>query len=242
MTLVPVAVERNIKSVAVPWAEIRSNNMGFGIMFLGYFFMYIGSFTALSTYTAIVGAAVILFSLKELIYQNKCFLASAIVAILLVFDAIAVVFVDLFLSDTSLAYSILFYARDILSAILNVMLMVSILLISKEVKLSKIQAKSIITILFIGIYVIFTVLCNTVFGNNELMQSRFYPVSVVCQFIAAVLGLVTVFNSYMRICYEDDKDMTKKTGVSPMDFLNDKLNMAMTPKEKRMNNDRKKKK
>ena len=56
------------------------------------------------------------------------------------------------------------------------------------------------------------------------------------------MGLITVFNSYMRICYEDDKDMTKKTGVSPMDFLNDKLNVAMTPKEKRMNNDRKKKK
>lgn len=216
--------------------------MGFGIMFLGYFFMYIGSFTTLSTYTAIVGSAIILFSLKELIYQNKCFLASAIISILLVFDAIAVVFVDLLMSDTSLAYSILFYSRDILAAALNVMLMISIFVISKEVKLPKIQAKSVITLLFIGVYVICTILCNTVFVSNELMQSRFYPVSVVCQFIAAVIGLVTVFNSYMRICYEDDKDMTKKTGVSPMDFLNDKLNMAMTPKEKRMNNDRKKKK
>ncbi len=216
--------------------------MGFGIMFLGYFFMYIGSFTALSTYTAIVGSAIILFSLKELVYQNKCFLTSAIISILLVFDAIAVVFVDLFLTDTSLAYSILFYSRDILAAALSVMLMVSIFIISKSVKLPKIQAKSVITLLFIGIYVIFTVLCNTAFRSNEFMQSRFYPVSVICQFIAAVMGLVTVFSSYMRICYEDDKDMTKKTGVSPMDFLNDKLNMAMTPKEKRMNNDRKKKK
>ena len=216
--------------------------MGFGIMFLGFFFMYIGSFTALSTYTAIVGSAIILFSLKELVYQNKCFLVSAVISILLVFDSIAVVFVDLFLSDTSLAYSILFYSRDILAAALCIVLMVSIFIISKCVKLPKIQANAVITLVFVGIYVIFTVLCNTAFRNNELMQSRFYPVSVVCQFLAAVMGLVTVFSSYMRICYEDDKDMTKKTGVSPMDFLNDKLNMAMTPKEKRMNNDRKKKK
>ena len=40
----------------------------------------------------------------------------------------------------------------------------------------------------------------------------------------------------------EDKNMDKKTGVGPMGFLNDKLNTAMTPKERRMNNDRKNKK
>ena len=47
------------------------------------------------------------------------------------------------------------------------------------------------------------------------------------------MALVTVANSYIRICYEDDKDMDKKTGNTPLDFLNDKLNYAMTPREKK---------
>ena len=216
--------------------------MGFGIMFLGYFFMFIGGFTPLSIYTAIVGSAIILYSLKELVYQNKWFMASAVCDILLVISSIATVFVDLFASDSGAVYSVFFYSREILSIILNALLMISVFVISKSVQLPKIQTKAIVTLLFVSLYAIGMALCNTVLNANEFAQSRIYPASVICQFIACVLGLVTVFNSYMRICYADDKDMTKKTGVAPMDFLNDKLNTAMTPKEKRFKDDRKNKK
>ena len=215
--------------------------MGFGIMFLGYFFMFVGSFTTLSTYTAIVGSAIILFSLKELIYQNKCFVASAVISILLVLDAIGVVFVDLLFPDMKALLDILSYVKNILAIALNTMLMVAIFVISKGVKLPKIQAKAVVTLGFIALQVIGAVLCSTAFKGNEMVWSRLYPVTVICQFIACVIGLITVFNSYMRICYADDKDMTKKTGVAPMDFLNDKLNRAMTPKEKRINNRKNKK-
>ena len=216
--------------------------MGFGIMFLGYFFMFIGSFTPLSIYTAIIGSAIILYSLKELIYQNKWFMASAVCALVLVISSVATVFVDLFASDTGLVYTVFFYSREVLTVILNILLMISIFVISKSVQLPKIQTKAIITLLFIGLYTVGMVLCNTALKANEFAQSRIYPAAVICQFISCVLGLVTVFNSYMRICYADDKDMTKKTGVAPMDFLNEKLNTAMTPKEKRFKDDRKNKK
>ena len=48
--------------------------MGFGIMFLGFFFLYIGAITPLNVFTAIIGSAIILLSLKELVYQNKLFM------------------------------------------------------------------------------------------------------------------------------------------------------------------------
>jgi len=204
--------------------------------------MFIGNFTPLSIYTAIIGSAIIMLSLKELIYQNKWFMASMICAIVLVVSSIATVFVDLFDSDTGLLYRVLFYSREILTVVLNVLLMISIFVIAKSVSLPKIQTKAIITLLFVGLYAMGMALCNTALKTNEFAQSRIYPVAVICQFIACILGLVTVFNSYMRICYADDKDMTKKTGVAPMDFLNDKLNTAMTPKEKRFKDDRKNKK
>ena len=217
--------------------------MGFGIMFIGYFLLYLGAITPLSIYTTVVGSAIILYSLKELMVQNKAFLAGAVSAILLVIASIGVLFVDLLISDTSALYKVFLYSRDILSAVLNAFLMIAIYVIAKSVALPKIQSKAAINLLFIGIYAIGAVLFNTVFRNNEFAMSRLYVVVIICQFIYSVLGLVTVYSSYMRICYADDKDMSKKTGVGPMDFLNDKLNKAMTPKERRLdNNDRKGKK
>ena len=216
--------------------------MGFGIMFIGYFLLYLGAITPLGIYTSVVGSAIILYSLKELMVQNKMFLAGAITSVLLVLSSIGVLFVDLLLSDTSVIYKVFLYSRDILSAALNAFLMIAIYIIAKSVALPKIQTKSAVTLIFIAIYTVGAVLFNTVFRNNEFAMSRLYVVVVVCQLIYSIVGLVTVYNSYMRICYADDKDMNKKTGVGPMDFLNDKLNNAMTPKEKRLNNNRKGKK
>ena len=215
--------------------------MGFGIMFLGFFFLYIGAITPLNVFTAIIGSAIILLSLKELVYQNKLFMASAISAVLLVIVSVGCVFVDLLGNKGSLSYDIFFYSEQIVATLLGAFLMLSIYVIAKSVDLPKIQTKCVITLVFIGIYSVCLVLYNTVFADNEFALSRLYAIIVISQIIYSVLGLVTVFNSYMRICYADDKDMTKKAGNGPMDFLNDKLNTAMTPKERR-NNDRKNKK
>jgi hypothetical protein len=215
--------------------------MGFGIMFLGFFFLYIGAITPLNVFTAIIGSAIILLSLKELIYQNKLFMASAIGAVLLVIVSVGCVFVDLLGNKGSIIYDAFFYAEQIIAALLGALLMLAIYVIAKSVELTKIQTKCIITLIFMGIYAVCLALYNTVFTENEFALSRLYVVIVISQILYSVLGLVTVFNSYMRICYADDKDMTKKAGNGPMDFLNDKLNTAMTPKERR-NNDRKNKK
>ena len=215
--------------------------MGFGIMFIGYFLLYLGAITPLSMYTAVVGSAIILYSLKELMEQNKAFFAGAVSALLLVISSIGVLFVDLLASDTSVIYKVFLYSRDILSAVLNAFLMIAIYIIAKSVQLPKIQTKSAVTLIFIAIYTVGAVLFNTVFRSNEFAMSRLYVVVVICQLIYSVLGLVPVYNSYMRICYADDKDMNKK-GFGPLSFLNDKLSNAMTPKERRLNNNRKGKK
>ena len=84
-----------------------------------------------------------------------------------------------------------------------------------------------------GIYLVFLVLANTVFRNNDKAMGPISLIVFFTQILYVVMILVTVFNSYIRICYEEDKDMEGKTGNAPLDFLNDKLNSAMTPKEKK---------
>ena len=139
--------------------------MGFGIMFLGFFFLYIGAITPLNVFTAIIGSAIILLSLKELIYQNKLFMASAISAVLLVIVSVGCVFVDLLGDKGSATYDIFFYAEQIIAAILGALLMLAIYVIAKSVDLPKIQTKCIITLIFMGIYAVCLALYNTVFAG-----------------------------------------------------------------------------
>ena len=48
-----------------------------------------------------------------------------------------------------------------------------------------------------------------------------------------LFALVIIFNCYMRICYEDDKDMQKEgTGFKALDFLNKSLNRVSKKNDK----------
>ena len=58
--------------------------MGFGLLFIGYFIAYLGAFLPqISLFTYVLGSGVILFSLRKLIYENKLFVSSATLAIVL---------------------------------------------------------------------------------------------------------------------------------------------------------------
>ena len=53
----------------------------------------------------------------------------------------------------------------------------------------------------------------------------YYATKLAC----TVLGLVIIFNSYMRICYEGDEKMQKTTTGNPLfDKLNDLSNKAFS--------------
>jgi hypothetical protein len=105
--------------------------------------------------------------------------------------------------------------------------------LAKQVELPSIQAKVVITYILMAIYAICVILLNAFFKDSDFAMSRLSLIIFISQILYSIMVLVTVANSYIRICYEDDKDMDKKTGNAPLDFLNDKLNYAMTPKEKR---------
>ena len=48
--------------------------MGFGLLFIGYFFTFIGALALpISQYTYVIGTGIILYSLKKLILENKMF-------------------------------------------------------------------------------------------------------------------------------------------------------------------------
>ena len=206
--------------------------MGFGIMLIGCFLLLLGAFTTLAPFTYVVGSAVVLYSLKELIKQNKLFLSAMILSVAQFILAMVNMFVYVLSSSQGLI-STLSIVLQICNLSLCVMLLTAIFLLAKEVELPSIQRKVIVAYIFAGIYFIAIVLANTVFKTNSAVMERISVIVFFTQLLYVVLTLLVIANSYMRICYEDDVNMDKKTGNATLDFLNDKLNYAMTPKEKK---------
>jgi hypothetical protein len=206
--------------------------MGFGIMFIGCCFMLLGAFTTFAPFTYVLGSAIIMYSLKELIRQNKMFFITLVITVVEFLASMTYMFIYVLSSNQALI-SAMSLALSISNVVFCALALTSIYLLAKQVELPSIQAKVVITYILMAIYVICVILLNAFFKDSDFAMSRLSLIIFISQILYSIMVLVTVANSYIRICYEDDKDMDKKTGNAPLDFLNDKLNYAMTPKEKR---------
>lgn len=199
--------------------------MGFGLLFIGYFFTFIGALAIpISQYTYVLGAGIILFSLKNLILENKMFVASAIFTGAFELFSIVTLVLALFKPESSLN-SIFSSIQIALVCILNLLLLFSIYIISREVGATKIQSKSIVNLVVTSISLIFMLLYIALPDANA--QARCFLVGYIAMIIYVIFTLITVFNCYASICYEGDEDMEKSTGIKPLDFLNKVLDKAM---------------
>lgn len=211
--------------------------MGFGLLFIGYFFTFIGALAIpISQYTYVLGTGIILFSLKKLILENKMFVASAIFAGVFEIFSVVALMISLFQPESK-AGSILAEIQLICACVLNLLLLSSILIISKEVGATKIQSKSIVNTVITVVSLILVSL-SVILPNAEA-QARCFLVGYVAMIIYVIFTLITVFNCYASICYEDDENMEKSTGNKPIDFLNKILDKAMNKNKDSINKNNK---
>ncbi|MBR2024428.1 MAG: hypothetical protein IKA02_01320 [Clostridia bacterium] len=199
--------------------------MGFGLLFIGYFFTFIGALALpISQYTYVIGTGIILYSLKKLILENKMFVASAIFACLFEIFSIVVLFLNLFQPQNG-SNSLFSSIQMVLSIVLNALLLLSIFIISKEVGATKIQSKSIVNLVVTAIAFVLITLSIILPDTNA--QARCFLVGYIAMIVYTVFTLICIFNCYASICYEGDENMEKETGNKPLDFLNKILNKAM---------------
>ena len=199
--------------------------MGFGILFFAYFLTYAGGLTPIGTFTYVLGSALMLFALYKLSEQNKLFLASCISTLVLFILSFIIMIMHVFGLEQSLIYNPLVLIQGFLAPALNILVMLAIFIIAKEVELPRIQVNSIINIALIGISVICNIL-SLVISNDDVL-ARLGVVYLVSQIIYIGYSMVVIFKCYMRICSEDDKDMSNTSGGVPFfDFLNKLFNRA----------------
>lgn len=203
--------------------------MGFGLLIIGFIITYMGTFLAqISAFTNILGAGIILLSLRKLIFENKLFVVSAVFAFLLEVSSIISLGIQIFSgSENNTVASIFAYAADGSLILLNVFLMLGIFFLAREVSLPKIKLMSMLTVGVVGLSTVFYILCEAV--NSEFALLRLTIVYLIFQIISAVLSLIVIFNSYVRICYEGDEKMQKQgTGIPFLDTLNKMLDKAFS--------------
>lgn len=197
--------------------------MGFGILFIGYFFLLNLSHTG---YTDIISALIMFMAFYKLQTVNKYFRLALIPTGL--FCAVSLVeLFELLLSTLGFNFSFLIEytaaPRYLLIGLLSVYMLMGIESVADEVdvQVTRLRAKFSLPFAYI-LFALGTIFEFPFIGNlipeKPLMISA--TVLLFAIFIIMILNLVTIYSAYMHICMPEDIDNDSKEKKSKYGFVN----------------------
>ena len=192
--------------------------MGFGLVFVGYLFMYSFPYRGFDITPDIIGFLIAYYGLKKLkdygcFFDNLYLYMRVLIPVsflTFVFQLFTLLGFDLaFLSVWNSAYSVFLF-------VYTLFLLISIYKIAEDTEIGTIKLKAKRN-MFIGVvyYVLvffFELPFRVVFKINEYLTTRFAfgTVLFLVGYIWLFLNLALIFNCYMRICEPGDEDMPEK--------------------------------
>lgn len=203
--------------------------MGFGLLFIGYFFLIFFPVSRLDILPnlAIVGCIIMLFGIRKLIFycaDNKYFKWSQAALILLSAVSIASLGLDVASIDGTLTDELLTSIAPAVNAVsalaifaFTCLLFIGVYKLSLEVELPKLAKRTALMLSVSAVYTLMEV-CTLVWS---LMSARgvnipegAVEILAYISFFALILSYVTFFTNlsvtfscYSRICLEGDEDM-----------------------------------
>lgn len=195
--------------------------MGFGTLFIGYFFLINISYFA---YTDIVAGMIMLLGLYSLSFVNKSFKNAAIASS--VFSAFALGEIILYIIDTfggrvKLADLTVYlsFVRYSLIFVLTLFILRGISEIAKEVEadalLANAKASVPLSVVFLIAGLFELPLISNLFGSAVPFIYFAILLSVV---IFIISNLLTIYKAYMQICMPSE--LNKKPKKSKLEFIN----------------------
>ena len=197
--------------------------MGFGLLFIGYFFMLNFPFQGIDLLPDVVGCIIMLVAVRKLLlycndrgfrYAEKSLYPFTIFALMLLFYQLADFFG--FLPD---ALSRLYYAFMIVYSLIvgayHVFLLYGIFTLSKSVSLNKLSARATRMVALTAVYYLAQILNYTnVSGALASLTKSPDTVASYINLTIYLLGVVwmlltwrLIFSCYVHICLEGDEDM-----------------------------------
>lgn len=212
--------------------------MGFGLLFVGYFFLVFLQLSSVDVLPnlAFIGSILMFCALKKTVTycpDNKNFKFARKTLVALTAASIlgfAVYIVRLFFTDKELMQTKIIAPiaeiSSIIACIFTVFLMLGIYRLAKEVELPKLASRSVGMIAATTVYGILETISAvsslfingaSINNNLRLLLNNIGFFSFVLEYLCLFLNLAVIFTCYMRICLEGDEDMP------PRDDLYDRI-------------------
>ena len=188
--------------------------MGFGILFIGYFFLINITYFTL---TDIVSAVLMLLALSSLSRFNKslkfAFIADGVFAVVAFFEFVLEVMSMFSLANTQAILSVCVPLRYLTLAVLNVFLLLGIRSLALEVGLEKLANKCTYTLSLPALTYLLSALLEItpLFSSTPISQTQYVALIVLLLTVISVIAvLARIYGAYARICMPEDVEMEVK--------------------------------
>ena len=205
--------------------------MGFGWLFIGYFFtvMNMQMFGIAGTLIRIFGLMLMVFATLKLRKYNDSFnvTLAGIVGMLCISILVFAISVDRLLFENLLissrffsktAEAVIEYSGQVVSFVFNATLIWGVLKIAKETEVDKIANNAVRNFIFFCMYYFVYALSFVPTEGIRSAKAEFALITWIMYFICSVLNIVLLFSCYARICDESDMEMERKP--SKFEFVN----------------------
>lgn len=205
--------------------------MGFGLLFIGYFFtvMNMQMFGIIGTLIRIFGLLLMIFATMKLKKYNDAFnvtlagIAGMLCISVLVFTISLdrILFENLLISArffSSTAEAVIEYTGQVVSFAFNATLIWGVLKIAKETEVEKIANNAIRNFIFFCLYYFVYAISFIPTEGIRSAKHEFALITWIMYFICSILNILLLFSCYARICDEEDVEMERKP--SRFEFVN----------------------
>ena len=205
--------------------------MGFGWLFIGYFFtvMNMQMFGIAGTLIRIFGLMLMVLATLKLRKYNASFNVTlvGITGMLCISVLVFTISIDRILFEnlligsrffSSTAEAVIEYSGQVVTFAFNATLLWGVLKIAKETDIDKIANNAIRNFVFFCIYYFVYALSFVPTEGIQSAKAEFALITWILYFICSILNIVLLFSCYARICDEADLEMERKP--SRFEFVN----------------------
>lgn len=199
--------------------------MGFGVMFVGLFFLWSAKIVNFDVLPDFLGYIIILHGIKcASRYCNNfrkaraaAYVAAAVSFVVFVTQGLGLLGVDLFGNDV---IQIIEAANQASRIMFIMILLLSIFGLAKETGAEKTEKRSLISIVTVPVLWLGYITIGVMNYFGAIKDQKFLAAALLCEILYVLLTAIAVFSAYMWICVEGDEDMPKRNNIkSPIDYF-----------------------
>lgn len=202
--------------------------MGFGILFIGYLFLYSLNYNGFDILPDFVGFVIMLAAFYTLCKYSERFKTVRAASVAGIVLSLAKLLWQVIGMPTDEApFIALSYVYTVFTAVFFMLLTLAVFNIASDVGVNKLMRFSLINTVVCPLFVIAAGVCGEVarrLAEDSVWAPRLNTTASLLMIISLILNTLLIFNCYAKICLEGDENMDapeKKSRIlkNPIDYI-----------------------